>query len=516
NPIPLGAVGELYIGGVGVARGYLNRPELTAERFLPDPFAGDNEARMYRTGDLIRYLPDGNMVYLGRNDHQVKIRGFRIELGEIKARLNGHPLVTDSVVIAVGEGANKRLVAYIISKSGDHFGEDKLQLALTLRLYLERELPEYMVPSAFVRLDTFPLTSNGKLDRRALPAPGNEAFARQAYEEPRGEVELALATIWGDLLHIDRVSRHDNFFALGGHSLLAVRMVNRIATLGVTLPLTLLFSSPCLSDLTEQITTLRKQEIGVLPAIKSISRTEALPLSFAQQRMWFLAQLEGVSDTYHTPLPICLHGALNNKAFQSAMNDLYERHESLRSVFVNVNGQPQIRILSSKGLPVKCIDLRGTGNIDEQAEKMAEKDFRSSFDLEKGPLIRVTLIQVDDLDHILILTQHHIISDGWSMAIMARELSQLYSAHCNGNSNPLTPLTVQYPDYAAWQRQWFSGDRLKDQEEYWRNTLADVPVLIDLPTDHPRPPQQSFTGSQIPINIDVELTSALKRLCQEH
>ncbi|KAF9195382.1 hypothetical protein BGZ49_003057, partial [Haplosporangium sp. Z 27] len=515
-PVPLGAVGELYIGGVGVARGYLNRPELTAERFLPDPFAGDNEARMYKTGDLVRYLPDGNIVYLGRNDHQVKIRGFRIELGEIEARLNEHLLVTDSVVIAVGEGANKRLVAYVISKSGDQFDEDKSQLALTLRLYLKKELPEYMVPSAFVRLDAFPLSHNGKLDRRALPAPSNEAFAHQAFEEPQGEVEMALASIWTDLLHIDRVSRHDNFFALGGHSLLAMRMVNRIAILGITMPLSMLFSSPCLSDLAEQITILREQETDILPPIEPISRTETLPLSFAQQRMWFLAQLDDVSDTYHIPLTIYLHGPLNKEALQSAMNDLYERHEALRSVFVNVSGQPQVQILSNEGLPVKYIDLRGTSNIDEHTAELADRDAHESFDLEKGPLIRVTLIQVDDLDHVLILTQHHIISDGWSMAIMTRELSQLYSAYRNGSSNPLTPLTVQYPDYAAWQRQWFSGDRLKDQEEYWRNTLADVPVLIGLPTDHPRPPRQSFAGSHIPINIDVELTSALKRLCQEH
>ncbi|KAG0195414.1 hypothetical protein BGX28_001462, partial [Mortierella sp. GBA30] len=334
QPLPLGAVGELYIGGAGVARGYLNKPELTNERFLPDPFAEDDKARMYKTGDLVRYLPDGNLVYLGRNDHQVKVRGFRIELGEIEARLNEHTLVSEALVITMGEGEEKRLVAYVVAKSDD------TQLALTLRSHIKKRLPEYMVPAAFVRLDAFPLNPNGKLDRLALPIPGEHSLAREAYEEPEGEIEIALASIWADLLHLERVSRHDSFFALGGHSLLAVQMVNRITTLGANLPLATIFNSSCLSALAEEIRSEFRQESDILPPIERIAHSEILSLSFAQQRLWFLAQFEGVSDVYHMPLAIRLHGHLDRDAWQLAIDVLIERHEALRTVFVAMKGEP--------------------------------------------------------------------------------------------------------------------------------------------------------------------------------
>ncbi|KAG0196037.1 hypothetical protein BGX28_000213, partial [Mortierella sp. GBA30] len=510
QPLPLGAVGELFIGGAGVARGYLNKPELTDERFLPDPFAGVAKARMYKTGDLVRYLSDGNLVYLGRNDHQVKVRGFRIELGEIEARLNEHPEVSEALVITLGEGSEKRLIAYVVAKSDDP------QLALTLRSHLKKRLPEYMVPAAFVRLDAFPLNPNGKLDRLALPIPGEHSLAREAYEAPEGEIEVALASIWTDLLRLERVSRHDSFFALGGHSLLAVRMMNRITSLGANLPLAAIFSSPCLSALAEEVKRFFGQDYDILPSVERIPRSEALPLSFAQQRMWFLAQLDEVSDVYHIPLAIRLHGYLDRDSWQLAINNLIERHEALRTVFVSIKGEPHARVLTSKGLPIGHIDLRGRVDIEKQLVSLAAKEARASFDLAQGPLIRVTLVQIANNEHLLLLTQHHIVADGWSLAILARELSQLYSAHCRGESNPLLPLTVQYPDYAAWQRKWFSEDRLKIQAEYWRTTLAGVPVLIDLPTDHPRPPQQSYAGSRVPIAFDAELTAGLKRLSQEH
>ncbi|KAG0195687.1 hypothetical protein BGX28_000867 [Mortierella sp. GBA30] len=352
KPVPFGAVGELYIGGVGVARGYLNRPELTAERFLPDAFVDDVDARMYRTGDLVRYLPDGNLAYLGRNDHQVKIRGFRIELGEIEAHLREHHVVSEAAVITSGEGSNKRLIAYVIAMSDDQTAGSKngAQLALTLRSHLATQLPEYMVPSAFVRMNSFPLTPNGKLDKRALPDPSDDDFAREAFEEPQGEIETALASIWTDLLHLERVSRHDSFFALGGHSLLAVRMINRVTTLGANMPLSTLFASPCLSDFADEIKRHMEQGPDLLPSIERIARSEVLPLSFAQQRLWFLAQLDGVSDVYHIPLTVRLHGHLNRDAWQLAIDDLFMRHEALRTVFVAVNGEPYVRILPTEGM----------------------------------------------------------------------------------------------------------------------------------------------------------------------
>ncbi|KAG0341268.1 hypothetical protein BG005_003033, partial [Podila minutissima] len=519
NPVPLGAVGELYIGGIGVARGYFKRPDLTVEKFLLDPFVDSKDARMYRTGDQARYLPDGSIHYLGRNDDQVKIRGFRVELGEIEARLAEHPLVSDAVVLALGKEASKRLVAYVISKAEENAVDDPSQLALELRTYLVSRLPEYMVPSSFVRLDAFPLTPNGKLDRRALPAPTEEAFARESYEAPRDDVERAVAAIWADVLHLDQVSRNDSFFALGGHSLLAVRMMNRVvAALGANVPLASLFASPSLSAFAEEIRVRQGQQEEKVQAIERVSRTEDMPLSFAQQRMWFLAQLDGVSDTYHIPLSIRLHGPLNREAWRLALTDLVARHEALRSVFVEVGGQPYVQILAYEELSVGYVDLRGAADVEGQLKTLADAEIHEPFDMVQGPLIRAKLLQVADDEHVLVLTMHHIVSDGWSVAIVARELSQLYTAHCKSDSSPtsLSPLAIQYPDYAAWQRQWFKGDRLHVQAEYWRKTLEGIPVLLDLPTDRPRPPQQSYVGARIPIALDAELTGALKRLCKTH
>ncbi|WP_425126192.1 amino acid adenylation domain-containing protein [Burkholderia gladioli] len=510
QPVPLGAVGELHIGGVGVARGYLNRPELTAERFVRDPFASDVEARMYRTGDLARYLPDGNIEYLGRNDFQVKIRGFRIELGEIEARLVEYPAVREAVVLAIGDGADKRLVAYVVAKHDE-------QLIGAIRDHLAALLPDYMVPTAFVRLDALPLSPNGKLDRRALPAPDSSALARQAYEAPQGEIECALAEIWAELLGVERVGRHDSFFALGGHSLLAVRLVGRIAALGTELPLAKLFASPTLAGLAALITNRLDQGAAALPPITPVPRDGELPLSFAQQRLWFLAQLDGVSATYHIPLALRLQGRLDTAAWQRALDTLLDRHEALRSVFVAVQGQPQVRLLPvGTALPVTHHDLRDAPDAQQLLHAISAQEAHTPFDLEHGPLIRARLVRLSEDEHAFLLTQHHIVSDGWSFDVLFSELQALYRACLDGRPDPLAPLAIQYPDYAAWQRQWLTGERLQAQGEYWRQTLADAPTLLDLPTDHPRPAQQSFVGAHVPMRLDAELTQALRRLAQTH
>ncbi|KAF9357888.1 hypothetical protein BGX26_002890 [Mortierella sp. AD094] len=324
------------------------------------------------------------------------------------------------------------------------------QFALTLRSHLATRLPEYMVPAAFVRMATFPLTSSGKLNRRALPTPGGNAFARQAYEAPQGEIETALAAIWGELLHVERVGRHDSFFALGGHSLLAARLVSRVAALGTNLPLITLFASPSVSAFAKEIKRHLGQEFSLMPAIECVPRGEALPLSFAQQRLWFLAQLDGVSNAYHIRLTIRLRGTLDREAWQLALDDLLARHEALRSVFVTNNGEPHVQILPPEAMSMAYIDLRDTVDVEGLLATLAAKEYHASFDMALGPLIRATL------------------------------------------------------------------DRLKSQTEYWRTTLAGAPVLIDLPTDRPCPPQQSFVGSRVPIVLDAQITSALKRLSQEH
>ncbi|MCG1055176.1 amino acid adenylation domain-containing protein, partial [Mycetohabitans sp. B5] len=507
QPVPLGAVGELYIGGAGVARGYLNRPELTAERFVRDPFSDEPNARMYKTGDLARYLPDGNLEFLGRNDHQIKIRGFRIEPGEIEACLAQHTQVREAVVLAMGEGQDKRLVAYVVADPDD-------ALAGILRTHVAAALPDYMVPSAFVQLDAFPLTPNGKLDRRALPAPDAQAFAHQAYEAPQGELETTLAAIWSELLGVERISRHDSFFALGGHSLLAVRLMNRVAMLGIVLPLATLFAAPTLAGLAAALNAHRTDR-AVLPVITPVSRDGALPLSFAQQRLWFLAHLDGASDSYHIPLTLRLRGTLNITAWQQALDALFARHEALRSVFVSVDGQPQVQLLPAEvGVPMAWHDLRRVPDADTQLAQLSAEAAQAPFDLVHGPLVRACGMQLADDEYVMLLVQHHIVSDGWSIGVLVRELNTLYRAACDGQTDPLPALTIQYPDYAAWQRQWLTGERLEAQSAYWCTQLANAPVLLALPTDRPRPAQQSFAGACVPIRIDASITQALKRLSQ--
>ncbi|KAG0204465.1 hypothetical protein BGX31_003166, partial [Mortierella sp. GBA43] len=509
QPVPIGVIGELYIGGVGIARGYLNRPELTSEVFLSDPFSDEPGARMYKTGDLARYLSDGNVVFVGRNDHQVKIRGFRIELGEIESRLAEHALVDETIVIATGEGSSKRLVAYVVAEHDDN-------LVHTLRSYLSSCLPDYMVPTAIVRMDSLPLTSNGKVDRKALPEPNSSAFARRDFEEPKGETEIAIAQIWAEVLNLDRVSRNDDFFAIGGHSLLAVRLMNRLTSIGVQLPVSVLFASPTLSLFAETVRSHLGYTTDLPSEIVPVSRDGDIPLSFAQQRLWFLAQLEGVSETYHMPMALRLRGSLNREAIQYALDSLFARHEALRTAFIAVNGQPQVHLLpSDSGIPITWKDLRGVPDAEVRLQQMSAEEASAPFDLTQGPLIRATMIQLDKDEHIFLLTQHHIVSDGWSMGVMCNELSVVYGAYIRGDRDPIVPLDIQYPDYASWQRKFISGDRLESYSSYWRKTLEDAPVLINLPTDRPRPPQLSTKGDHLPIRLDSQLTAALKALCQE-
>ncbi|MES2939620.1 MAG: non-ribosomal peptide synthase/polyketide synthase, partial [Pseudomonadota bacterium] len=503
QPVPIGVVGELYIAGDGVARGYLNRPELTAERFLQDPFAS---GRMYRTGDLARYLPDGNIEFLGRNDFQVKVRGFRIELGEIEARLAQISGVREAAVLAREDTpGDKRLVAYVVANADVQVSE--------LRAQLCGVLPEYMVPAAFVQLDALPLTPNGKLDRRALPAPDALAYAQQAYEPPEGETETALAALWSELLDLPRVGRHDDFFALGGHSLLAMRLLSRLRTdLGVELPLSQLFEHPQLSG---QAQALGGVQRTALPAIQPASREQALPLSFAQQRLWFLTQLDAHSRAYHMPLGLRLAGPLDRVALQRALDRIVARHESLRTTFALENGAPVQRIArADTGFKLHVHDLRNHAQTEADVQAHATQEAGDAFDLSTGPLIRGRLLVLGDAEHVLLITMHHIVSDGWSMGVLTQELSALYGAFAEGREDPLAPLPIQYADYAAWQRHWLEGEVLQRQGDYWKSRLAGAPALLELPTDHPRPAQQDHRGALVTFELEAPLATALKALCQ--
>ncbi|MHA6924944.1 non-ribosomal peptide synthetase [Ralstonia pseudosolanacearum] len=508
QPVPLGVTGEIYIGGDGVARGYLNRPELTAERFVENPFHGEGRERMYRTGDLGRWLPDGSLEYQGRADAQVKLRGFRIELGEIEARLSQCAGVREAVV-TVREDApgEQRLVAYYVSGEAIE--------AQTLREQLQASLPEYMVPAAYVKLEHLPLTPNGKLDRKALPTPEGQAYASTAYEAPQGEVEVALAGIWQTLLGVERVGRHDDFFALGGHSLQAVRLVAQVRTqLGAELGLTELFAQPSLSAVAQAI--VRGQGTA-LPAITAADRSEPLPLSFAQQRLWFLAQMEGGSEAYHIPVGLRLKGELDEPALRRSLDRIVARHEALRTCFATEDGQAVQRVAPADvGFALDHVDLQGQADREQALAALSEREANTPFDLEQGPLIRGCLVKLGEQEHVLLITMHHIVSDGWSQGVLARELGALYEAYLSGGEDPLPALPIQYADYAVWQRRWLEGEELQRQGAYWEQALAGAPTLLSLPTDRARPAQQDYAGGSVEVVFDAELSTGLRKLSQRH
>ncbi|HEU0076210.1 MAG TPA: condensation domain-containing protein, partial [Longimicrobiaceae bacterium] len=505
NPVPVGVAGELYIAGVQVGRGYLGRRGLTAERFVPDPFSATPGARMYRTGDLARWLADGSVDYLGRADHQVKIRGFRIEPGEIATTLCRRPAVRNCVIVAREDvPGEKRLVAYVV-------GEAR---ADELREHVRRSLPEYMVPSAFVFLDALPLTPNGKVDRKALPAP-EFASDEETYVALRTPVEEVLAGIWAEVLRLERVGANDNFFELGGHSLLATRVVSRVRELfGVELPLRALFEVPTVAELAGRVEEMRRAELPVLPAVVPVVRTGALPLSFAQERLWFIDRLEPGSATYNIPMARRLGGALDQAALERALGEIVRRHEALRTTFAEADGSAVQVIAPFGGFTLPVEDLSALSEPDREAavRRRARKEARRAFDLSAGPLFRAGLLRLGEEDYVLLLSMHHIVSDGWSLGVLFRELSALYAAYREGRESPLPELAVQHADYAVWQREQLAGEVLDRQLSYWRERLADAPALLELPTDHPRPPVQTHRGASVPVELSLELLERLQRL----
>ncbi|HEU4557572.1 MAG TPA: amino acid adenylation domain-containing protein, partial [Longimicrobium sp.] len=504
-PQPAGVPGELLIGGAGVARGYLGRSAMTAERFVPDPFGGEPGARLYRTGDRARWRVDGSLEYLGRLDGQVKIRGFRIEPGEIEAALRGHEGVTDCVVVPREDvPGNPRLVAYV---AGGVEADE-------LRAHLRRSLPEYMVPAAFVVLERLPLTPNGKLDRKALPAPEQAAEADQ-YVAPRTPVEERLAGIWAEVLRIGRVGVTESFFELGGHSLLATRVVSRIREVfAVEVPLRALFEGPTVAELAGRVAELRRAERPVLPPVIPVERTGARPLSFAQERLWFIDRLEPGSAVYNMPMARRLVGALDVAALERSVGEIVRRHEALRTTFVEVDGSPVQVIAAFGGFALPLEDLSELSQADREASlrRRVGEEALQPFDLAAGPLFRAVLLRLGAEDHVLLLGMHHIVSDGWSMGVLDRELSALYVAYREGRESPLPELPVQYADYAVWQREQLVGDVLDRQLAYWRERLAGAPELLELPTDHSRPPVQTYRGASVPVELSPELLERLHAL----
>jgi amino acid adenylation domain-containing protein len=516
EPVPIGVIGELYLGGVGVARGYLDRPEMTAERFVADLFALKPGARMYKTGDRGRWLANGMIEFVGRNDDQVKIRGYRIEPGEIEAQLTEHPGVREAaVVVREDVPGEKRLVAYYTTAGR---GDAKKAIPPeTLRGHLVNRLPEHMVPAKYVYMEQMPLSANGKLNRKALPAPEGDASASSfGYEAPEGEMERALAEIWSDLLHVKQIGRRDNFFTLGGHSLLAVRLVARVQRgLGLAITVGDLFSRPVLADLAQGLKVAAQIR---LPAITRVVRDGLIPLSFAQQRLWFLAKMEGSSEAYHIPFGLRLVGGLNRDVLQRALDRVVERHEALRTTFVTVDGVPAQKTASSEGSRFHLMehDLRRHQDAGRELERLMREEAKAQFDLETGPLIRGRLVRESDNEYALLITMHHIVSDGWSIAVLCNEVVQLYEAFLHRKGDPLPELRVQYADYAVWQRQWMTGEEIRLQGDYWKTVLQDAPTLLELPTDHSRPAQQDYRGAFEELALEQELAYGLKDFSKRH
>ena len=545
--LPVGVAGELYIGGAGVERGYLNRAELTGEKFMPDPYGGQAGARMYRSGDWGRWGADGQMEFLGRIDHQVKVRGYRIELEEIEAVLQGHEEVEQAVVgvWAGGGEPGERLVAYVQWKAQWKAGRQAQAGSVgdrkRLSEYLRARLPEYMTPGVVVSVEKLPLNASGKVDRGRLPDPadlGGRAGLQSEYVGPRTGVEEIVSGIWEEVLRVEGVGVHDNFFELGGHSLLATQVVLRVRrALGVELPLRKLFEHPTVAGLTGVIERYSggREAVG---RISRISREQSLPLSYAQRRLLFIDQLESGSTAYNLSAAVGLRGELRVEALQRAVEKVVERHEVLRTHFEWVEGEPVQVIGPCWWARVEELDVRdrAAGERQEAAREWVEKQARRSYDLGRGPLLRVGVVRIEDEEWVLALNLHHIVSDGWSMGILLRELSALYTAclaereveseegreagrgeagRGEAERSHLPELPVQYADYAAWQREWLTEAELARQMEYWREQLRGARGVLELPEDYRRPAIKRAEGRELRFVLEGSTLAGLKKLGRE-
>jgi amino acid adenylation domain-containing protein len=512
HPVPPGTAGELAIGGLGVAPGYWNRPELTAGRFVPDPFATTLGGRLFRTGDLARWRPDGSLELLGRVDRQLKIRGLRIEPGEVEAALLAHPWVAECVVGSDPTGA--RLVAWVVPRSGAAL------VSAELRRHLEALLPASLVPSAFVLLGAMPRLPNGKVSHAALPPPEAQA-PRTASAVPRTQAEEVLTWLWCETLSVPAIGIHDDFFERGGHSLLASRLLARVRTVfGVDLPLRTLFAAPTIARLGEAIAAVRRERRDEEGAVEPLPRDQPLPVSFAQRRLWVLHQLNPGLTAYHLPAALRLRGRLDVGALERALGEIVRRHESLRTSFrlgpegPDRDSEPVQVIAPAGATALPAVDLAALpgGLRETEARRIGAAAAARPFDLESGPLLRLLLLRLGDEEHVVLLVVHHLVSDGWSTAIFLRELSVLYAAFLEGQPSPLPEPELQYADWALWQRESLRGEALEAQIRWWRERLESAPRVLDLPTDFPRPPVETYAGATVPVRLPPALMARARRL----
>ncbi len=508
EPAPLGVVGELYLAGEGLSRGYAGRPELTAERYLPNPY-GTTGSRMYRVMDRVRWVPEGELEYFGRTDFQVKVRGFRIELGEVETALRAQPGVRDAVAV-VREDApgERRLVGYVVAEEGGAW-----EGTAGLRARLRERLPEYMVPGAVVALDGLPLLDSGKVDRRRLPAP--EWSAASAYVAPRTATEEIVAGIWAEVLGVERVGVEESFFELGGHSLLATRVISRVREeLGVELPLKALFKAPTVAGLAGRIEGLRSAGTTIVPLIRRVPREGPLPLSFAQQRLWVVDRLDPGGAAYNMAGALRLRGRLDAAALRASLDALVERHEALRTTFPERDGAPVQVVHPPAPVQLPVVDLRALppGAGEREAKRLAGVEALRPFDLARGPLLRSALLRLDGDDHVLLFTLHHVISDGWSMDVLVSEVSAVYAAARKGETVLLPALPIQYADYAVWQRARLGGEALEEQIGFWKESLRGAPPLLEIPTDRPRAAEQGARAGCHGFTLPAEVAARLRAL----
>lgn len=499
EPVQPGVSGQLHIGGIQLARGYLNRPDLTKEKFIPNPLDPTGKSRLYKTGDLCRYLPDGNIEYLGRLDHQVKIRGFRIELSEIEAVLTQHPQVRQAVVLATRNNGNARLVAYITCVGSHNPSYEKL------RNHLANILPEYMVPSLFVFMDQMPLSPNGKIDRKALPAPETQVPGAREYTAPQDSTQQIIADAFAGVLGMDKVGIDGNFFELGGHSLAATRAVYRIRSkLNADLTLPDIFTHPTVASLSALIQTKGPGE-KVAAIEKRSNPGKSCCASSAQKRMWFLHQLEPNSPVYNIPFLFTLKGKVDIPAFEQAVNDIIRRHDSLRTTFDTGQGEPVQIVHPYEFVYVPVEPLAADRKTDLAENPAIQQEARGPFDLRKGPLVRIRLFRLTGDLHILIVVVHHIVFDGWSADILQDELIRCYSARAQKKEPDLPELTVQYCDYAQWQNEWLRGELREKQMAYWLERLKGPLPVLDIPADKPRPAVYRYRGRRHSLSIEQSL-----------
>ena len=509
EPAPPGTAGELCTGGEGLADGYWDRPDVTAAHFIPHPFSDQPGARLYRTGDRARLLADGTFEFLGRLDQQVKVRGHRIEPGEIEAALLQHPAVAEALVIVREDRpGEKQLIAYL-----RHTGKARPS-ATELRAFVADRLPAYMIPSAFVVLDSLPLTAGGKVDRRALPVPPSSRPAlAQAYVAARTPIEDVLTTLWASLLGVSEVGVHDDFLELGGHSLLAAQLMARINdTFAASLPLRTIFERPTVALMAEQLATIDRVGSAALAPLVKATRGAPLPLAYSQEQVWFLNELEPGNLAYNFQALIRFTGALDVAALERTLEEIVHRHEILRTAFVTVDDRPAQTIVAPMPVTLPVIDLRHLPEDERarDAERWFNRQCQTPFDLEHPPLVRWTLLRVGDDRHVLIHVEHHLVHDGWSFSVLLRELKTLYQAFSKGEPSPLPEPAWQFADYAAWQRQTLQGEVLDAELAFWRGQLAGAPSALDLPTDHPRPEALSFRGGGDRFELPTGLYAALR------